>query len=200
MAMSGLRMLTYLRKGLGRVLAIAILTPVLPAMCGIAAASDEQCELARKNLQMKRQQLADHVGALQKASDENNLQALELLNIRINELIDQTRQLEKRAADCDAELSPPGGRGLRSSKSDESKYATKNCDELKRLLVPLVRKVHTLQRREKSLFTEFSANERADLDSAFEEVKTIEEILKTRCSPPKKAGPPKKRPRTSEPQ
>jgi len=193
-------MLTHFGKGLRRVMTIAIMTPVLLTMCGSAMASDEECELARNNLQMQRQQLTDQIGALQKASEEGNLQLLELLNLKINELIGHTRQLEKRVADCDAELSRPGGRGLRSSKSDESKYATKNCDELKRLLVPLVRRIHTLQRREKSLFSEFSASERAELDTAFEEVKSIEGILKTRCATPKQAGPPKKRPRTPGPQ
>jgi len=182
-----------------------MLKPALRALVGMVAAlflapqislaTDNDCEAARKVLTTRKQQISEYVAALKKASDENDLQIMELLNFKVNELIEQTRVLEKKVSECEARVSVAGSPGVSTSKSDEGKYATKSCDELKRALLPIMRKLNILEKKQRSLFSELTSAERADLDSSTQEIKTIENILKTRCAPNKQAGPSKRRPR-----
>lgn len=181
-----------LKKALRALIGILVALFLAPQ---IAAAADDDCEAARNSLTARKQQISEYVAALKKASDENDLQIMELLNFKVNELIEQTRVLEKKVSECGARMPVANSRGVSATKSDEGKYATKSCDELKRALLPLTRRLNVLEKKQRSLFSELTSAERADLDSFTEEIKTIENILKTRCSPNKKAGPSKRRPR-----
>lgn len=86
-------------------------------------------------------------------------------------------------ADCSARDARSMQQGLRETKSDEEKYATKSCGELRSLVLPLLRKTQDLKRKEKSLLAGPTPEETAELAEASEQLTIIARILKTRCAP-----------------
>jgi hypothetical protein len=154
-------------------LSLLLLNPV--------SAAEDACAVIAKSLDQKKQQLGDYFEALKKLHSERDARLLEVLNFKIGDLSEQIRSLEAEMAGC------PGrntGEGLSAIKSDEDQYATKSCDDLRKMLLQLLRKTASLKRREKSLFSELTTTEKAELQDANRELQIVKSELKKRCSQP----------------
>ncbi len=132
----------------------------------------------------KKQRLAEYTQAVQKANANTNHQTLEALNHKINEAIRQIRESEDRMEDCLEKDFPRFQEELGPTKSEEERYATKSCDELRAMLIPLLRKINQPQRREHSVFSELSPSERTELLDARRVFGDVTAILKERCATP----------------
>jgi hypothetical protein len=147
----------------------------------VLAREARDCEALRKELSFKRQQLSQHVDALKKLNDQNELSVMAVFNDKIRELIDDIQKTEASARHCAQEGSTPNASGLDTVKSEAGDYATKSCDELRSLLLQLVQKTAAIKRREGSLFSALTPAERNELleaDRTFKELKTA---IKSRC-------------------
>ena len=85
---------------------------------------------------------------------------------------------------------PP--QGMAPARVDDNPYISKTCPELKKALVPLIRKFNELKRREKGLFAEFTQKDREELSQARQSLDEIKQQLRQRCSEPPKPDPKKK--------
>jgi len=145
-------------------------------------ATSDPCIAVRKDLALVKRQVAEYMQALQSFYDQKDFRLTEALNFKIKELRGRMEQLQAAAADCPADDSKTMPHGLSSTKTDSGKHAEKDCAELRKMVVPLVRKIHNLQRRERSLLTSFSPEEEAELQDASQELKTIQDLIKTKCA------------------
>jgi hypothetical protein len=144
-------------------------------------AAEDACSAIAKTLEQKRRQLGDYFEALKKLHNEKDARLLEVLNFKISDLTGQIRNLETEMAGC------PGGsagQGLSAIKSDEDPYSTKSCDDLRKMLLQLARKIAPLKRRERSLFSELTTAEKAELQEAERDLQLVKSELKKRCSQP----------------
>ena len=85
---------------------------------------------------------------------------------------------------------PP--QGMAPARVDDNPYISKTCPELKKALVPLIRKFNELKRREKGLFAEFTQKDREELSQTRQSLDEIKQQLRQRCSEPPKPDPKKK--------
>jgi len=141
------------------------------------------CDQVKNELEEKRQRLNEYLQALQAYYDKRDFRLSETLNYKIKQINQELRILEQEVADCSARGSRSMQQGLRETKSDEEKYATKSCGELRSLVLPLLRKTQALKRKEKSLLAGPTPEEAAELAEASEQLSIIARILKTRCAP-----------------
>lgn len=88
------------------------------------------------------------------------------------------------------QLPPP--QGMAPPRVDDNPYISKTCPELKKALVPLIRKFNELKRREKGLFTQFTQNDKDELSQTRQALDEIKQQLRQRCSEPPKTDPKKK--------
>jgi len=140
------------------------------------------CEILRADLEQKTLRLKEYINALKKFSELQDDEMIGGISPKIAELRQQIDNKKKDLEQCGDERSLKTRDGLSSPKSETGEYATKSCNELKKRLVWLVRSVHSLRRREISLVTELTNNEKKELRDASEDLKTVRQILKTRCS------------------
>ena len=157
-------------------------------------ATDDRCDAARRELLKNKEELTEYVDALNKSHAKNDYAFMDILNSKINELISRTRELEKELAGC-PEPKPPlaGQQGMTGVKSDDELMAEKSCPELKKTLVPVIRKINGLKRREKSLLSGLSPEEKSELAKAETELRIVKENLKKKCSAPEPPGSLQKR-------
>ncbi len=85
---------------------------------------------------------------------------------------------------------PP--QGMAPNRMDDNPYISKTCPELKKSLVPLIRKFNELKRREKGLFAEFTQKDREELSQTRQALDDIKQQLRQRCSEPPKQDNKKK--------
>jgi hypothetical protein len=148
-----------------------------------AAVGGDACATVAQNLKQTKAQLKEYLEAFQKLRNEKDARLLELLNHKINDLSERVRELDAEFAGCpNAKLDE----GLTTVKSDEDQYATKSCPELSKMLLQLLRKTAALKRRERSLFSDLTATEKAELQQWNEELRIVKSVLKNRCSEPAK--------------
>jgi len=157
-------------------------------------ATEDRCDAARRELIKNKEELTEYVDALNKSHAKNDYAFMDILNSKINELISRTRELEKELAGC-PEPKPPlaGQQGMTGVKSDDELMAEKSCPELKKTLVPVIRKINGLKRREKSLLSGLSPEEKSELAKAETELRIVKENLKKKCSGSEPAGSLQKR-------
>lgn len=166
-----------MRIHLHRLLAVFLLLILAAESSG--AAGEDACSAIARNLKHTKWQLKEYLEAMQKVTDQNDARLLELLNHKISDLSERVRSLETEHAACpDAKLDE----GLTTVKTDEDQYATKSCAELSKMLLQLLRKTAGLKRRERSLFSELTPSEKAELQEWNQELQTVKSILKTRCA------------------
>jgi hypothetical protein len=164
-----------------------ILTICLLIFCGLhsVAQPEDSCKEIRKELEVKKRQMLNYAGAVKKLNDLNDAPIVTLLNHKIAELADQIDKMDAELRECstlaesESEINP-----VRSI-TDEP-YRSKSCGELRRMLVQLLRKFHSLKRRESSLFSELSQLEKTELESANDELAKVRNALKSRCGEPPK--------------
>jgi hypothetical protein len=163
-------------------LAPVVLTIAIACVCSLAYALDERCIRGRKTAEQKRGLVVEYMSALQKAYDQKDFQIAEVLNFKINELRGQINELERNLAGCPKNDSENMARGLAPAKSDQGKYSDKSCSELRKMLFSLVRRVHTLTKRQKSLLSNLTDDEELELKEANKDMETVERVLKSKCS------------------
>jgi hypothetical protein len=160
-----------------------------------ALAQDKPCEALRSDLQQKNLRLSEYLDTLKKFDRRKEPEIVDLLQDKIGKLRQQIFQSEKELAVCEGQRTPGAPEGLGPIKSEEGEHATKNCGDLRKRLVVLVRIVHTLRRRESSLLSELTIAEKKELAESSEELKSVREALKTRCSAPPAPKPFRRQPK-----
>jgi hypothetical protein len=140
------------------------------------------CDSVASELNEKQLRLNEYMQALQGSYDKRDYRMADALNYKIKQLQEELRTLEQEAADCEAHNSGGMAQGLSSSKTDEEKYATKSCGELRKMIFPLLIKTRSLKRREKSLIIGMTPEEETELATCSEQLKILRHILKCRCS------------------
>lgn len=146
-----------------------------------------ECQALRQELQIKQEQLNSYLEALGKKGNREDPLLQNVLNYNIEQLILAMSVLEKRIKDCDVSESGSESGGMSSVKSEESKFATKTCGDLRRMLVQHVRKENAFKRRENSFLADLTPAEKTEYRETVQDLETIRTILKNRCtaSPPK---------------
>ena len=159
--------------------------------CLISASAQEtrDCAALRKDFELRRQQLSQHVDALKKLYEQNEFTVMSVFNDKIRELIDEIRRLTVSMRGCPHEESPTESSGLGAVKSDLNEYATKTCDELRTLLLQLVQKTTALKRREGSLFSALTSEEKSELEEAERAFKELKAAIRSRCAAQDRSSP-----------
>jgi hypothetical protein len=162
-------------------LAILLILSFSLLLVNYVSAAEDACSVISKSLEQKKRQLGDYFEALKRLHNERDARLLEVLNFKIADLSEQIRGLEVEMAGC-----PRGntGEGLSAIKSDEDQYATKSCEDLRKMLLQGLRRTASLKRREKSLFSELTTAEKAELQEANRELQIVKSELKKRCAQP----------------
>jgi len=147
------------------------------------AASVTDCQKMKTDLEQKKQKLHEYSETLRRENANGDPRVLGALSNQINELIRHIRAAEDDMEGCMRVESIDVMKGAALSKSDEEEYAEKNCEELKRMVIPLLRTINRLERREHSLFSQLSGPEKAELVEARQKIAKVQAALGVRCSP-----------------
>jgi hypothetical protein len=150
-------------------------------------AEDKGCAALRKDLELKRGQLAEYFVALDKFRDTGESELESVLKHKINDLQDRINRAEE-VTDCAQRQASATTEGISPVKSDGGEHVTKTCAELRTMLVQLLRKTKSLKRREHSTFSELTPAEKTTLQESERELKTVTTILKARCARDAGAG------------
>jgi hypothetical protein len=143
-------------------------------------AEDKGCAAVRKDLELKREQLAEYFVALDKFRDRGESELESLLKHKINDLLDRIKKAEE-VTDCIHSGASATTEAISPVKTDASEYVTKSCAELRTMLVQLLRKTKSLKRREHSTFSELTQAEKTTLQESEGELRTVTTVLKARC-------------------
>lgn len=143
--------------------------------------ADDRCDLLRKELVQRKDELSEYVEALTKSHAKDDYAFMDVLNFKINELVKRTKELEREIVGCPPPKSVQLPQGMSATKTEEEILGEKSCTDLKKMLVPLIRKVNTLKRREKSVLSGLSTEEKQELDKAQSELITVREHISRRC-------------------
>jgi hypothetical protein len=165
-----------------------LIVAVLSSSPGYSSPTAEQCVAMRKDLESKSERMSEYISMLQKFSDQKDIEVIGVMNQKISELAEQILKLEKDLADCDKQKPNVSNQGLGVVKSDEGRYATARCGELRKKLVQLLQKAQSLRRRENSLLSEFTSADKRELREAEQDIEAVKAALKARCPasvPPK---------------
>ncbi|MFH1117323.1 MAG: hypothetical protein V1792_25675 [Pseudomonadota bacterium] len=155
---------------------------LLPFPAGTLSRADEpRCVQSRRAVEQKKYLVSEYMRALQTSYDRKETRMAELLNFKINELKAQIREMERNLTGCPDDRTGNPGEGMEGAKSDQGTYTDKNCQELRKILFSLVRRIHALDKRKKSLLSNLTEREERSLREAGEERETVEHILGTRC-------------------
>jgi hypothetical protein len=155
--------------------------------------AEDRCAEVVKTLELNTLRLKEYATALQNAHRDKDFQLITVLNNQIDETLKQVRVGEAELLNCPSSASVSGP-GISSVKSQDTKFADVNCDELKKKYIQLSRKFHSLERRQKSLLSELTVEEKANLRETEDSLKAVELELKKRCGPPPAPKPFQRRP------
>lgn len=158
---------------------------------------EKTCEELRQDLERKKQRMSGYISVLQRFNEQNDMEVVEAVNLKISEVADQMLKLEKDMADCDKQKPAGPNQGLNIVKSDEGQYATAKCGELRKRIVQLLQKVQSLRRRENSLLSEFTPADRRELREASQDLEAVKAALKARCPTPRAPKPFRREPRSA---
>lgn len=136
-----------------------------------------------KNLEQNSLRLREYAGALQKAHKERDFQLITVLNGQIDETLKQIRVGEAEFLNCPV-TKPHDGPAISSVKSQDTKFADLSCGELKKKYIQLLRKYHSLARRQQSVLSELSADEKMELRTTQDSMTAVDLELKKRCGSP----------------
>ena len=140
------------------------------------------CDNITANLDEKTVRLSEYVSALHNAHREKDSHFMNVLNAQIDQVLIDIRSLEKSLANCpnrQGELKPP----ISSVKTQDDKYADLNCDDLRKKHIQLSRKFNALSRRQQSVLSEVTPEQKAEYRDAEESLKLVESELRRRCAP-----------------
>jgi len=171
-------------RGLTILAALSFLAIPMPAL-GL----EKRCEILRDSLEQKSLRLGQYLNAASKFDSRDDSEIVKALGSKISDLKEEILKMEKELAACKGEKSAANPEGLSTVKSEDSEYATKSCSELNKRLVALVKTVHSFRRRENSLLSELSLQEKKEFRDASEELKAVRDALRSRCSTPTSPRP-----------
>jgi hypothetical protein len=143
-------------------------------------AADKGCEALRKDLELKRAQIAEYRATLDKFRGRGEAELESALKHKINDLQEKINRAEE-VTDCVKVTAAATPEGISPVKTDAGEYVTKSCAELRTMLVQLLRKTKSLKRREHSTFSELTSEEKTILRDSEKQLRTVTTILKSRC-------------------
>jgi len=146
------------------------------------SASGQDCGTLQTKMESKQKELNSYLDALGKSRNQQDTRLVGALNFKIDELMTEIALLEEKLGSCSEPKESGRPEGFSSVKSEEGKFATKNCGELRKLLVQLNRKVNSYKRREHSLLSDLTAAEKSELKEADQDLEKIRKILNSRCA------------------
>ncbi len=155
----------------------------LVAVFTMNSMAEDRCAEVAKNLEQNSFRLKEYAGALQNAHKNRDFQLITVLNGQIDETLKQIRVDEAELLNCPATKAHDGA-AISSVKSQDTKFADLSCDELKKKYIQLSRKYHALARRQKSLLSELTIEEKSDLRETEDSLKAVDLELNKRCGPP----------------
>jgi hypothetical protein len=165
----------YFSAALAVIVMLSLATSAFPA-------SQPDCDALRKEMESKQGELNSYLDALGRSRTQQDSMLSGALNHKIDQLITQIALLEERLARCGDQQETIEGQGLSSVKSEEGKFATKTCGELRKILVQLHRKVNSFKRRENSLLSDLTSAEKNELKESVQNLETVRKLLNTRCA------------------
>ena len=176
---------------------------VLLAMWLVTLQTDEcwpldqdSCENITLNLEQKTSRLGEYVSALQNAHFERDHNFIKVLNGQIDQITIEIRILEKSLQSCRA-----GSGEIRSPispvKTQDDKFADLNCEDLRKKHIVLSRKYNALARRQQSVFSEITPEQKSEYRDTEDSLKLVESELKRRCAPMPQ-NPLQKKPRSGD--
>ncbi len=149
-----------------------------------ALALDNRCEALRRDLENKSLRLGEHLNAASKSNGRDDSEEAKAMISKIADLKEEILRLERELEACTDEKSAKLEEGLSTVRSEEGEYATKSCGDLRKRLVDLVKTVHSLRKRDNSRLSRLTPEEKREFRGASEQLKTVREALKSRCSAP----------------
>ena len=164
------------------VAALLIVLAVISQSDECHSQGQDTCESVLVNLDQKTNRLSEYISALQNAHLERDHNFIKVLNGQIDQITAEIRVLEKLLVNC------RGGSGeIRSPispvKSQDDKFADLNCEDLRKKHIILSRKYNALARRQKSVFSEITPEQKSEYRDTEDSLKLVESELKRRCSP-----------------
>jgi hypothetical protein len=176
-----------------RVQSFICLSFFLVAVFAMNSIAEDRCGEIAKNLEQNSLRLREYAGALQKAHKDRDFQLITVLNGQIDETLKQIRVGEAELLNCPA-TQPHDGPAISSVKSQDTKFADSSCEELKKKYIQLSRKFNSLARRQQSLLSELTSEQKAEYKEAEDSLKAVESELRKRCSPPSAPKPFQRKP------
>ena len=162
------------------VLAVITVCALLVGAYQLYEGADKECEEAKLALEANVQLVREYVAALESAKERGEAALITLLNKKIDHLVEAIVKAEAQK-DCDKSNTRDKLHGMGPVKSEENEYATKSCDELRTIMVQLLRKTSPLKRRATSTFSELSSVEKQELDDATRDLKAVLAATQITC-------------------
>ena len=169
-------------------LSLICLTLITLIVFVINSAAEDRCAEVVRTLEQNSVRLREYATALQNAHRDRDFQLITVLNGQIDETLKQIRVGEAELLNCPAQT-PLGTSGISSVKLHDTKFAGANCEELKKKYIQLSRKFNSLARRQQSLLSELSAEQKAEYKETEDSLSAVESELKKRCTPPSAPKP-----------
>lgn len=161
------------------------ITLLVPEYIGAAA---DRCAEVVKTLEQNSVRLREYATALQNAHRDRDFQLITVLNGQIDETLKQIRVGEAELLNCPVQT-PLESPGISSVKAHDTKFAGANCEELKKKYIQLSRKFNSLARRQQSLLSELTSEQKAEYKETEDSLNAVESELKKRCTPPSAPKP-----------
>lgn len=174
---------------------ILVFLALIHQSCVHSAFAQENCDTIASNLEQKMMRLSEYVAALHNAHRERDSHFMTVLNGQIDQALIEIRALEKSLANCairPGELKPP----ISSVKTQDDRFAELNCDDLRKKHIQLSRKFNALSRRQQSVFSEVTPEQKAEYRDTEDSLRIVELELRRRCAPSPK-NPFQRKPRAN---
>ncbi len=159
------------------------------ALVGLSeVGADSACKAIEQSLQGHKKKLAAYMETLRDLDERRDAQRFRSVTSSVNQLSVIINHMEAELAACYGDGRTQSSTGMAHVKTDEEdEYAFKNCSDLQRSLLLLIRKINVLKRRENSIFSQLSSEEKAELRAAEEDELKVRAALKKRCATGKKS-------------
>ena len=164
-------------------LKLIVLTSLVLMLVAPVYSQEESCEKVMLDLEQKRLEVKSYSESVQKLIAAGDTSTATLLNKKIEDSLNWILFLEERLGKCSSRTVKGGANSSTSSvKSDELKCQGKECKDLRKNMLQLLRKKHSLIRRVNSVFSQLTIEDQAVLRVTEQEIKEIQECLKKNCS------------------
>jgi hypothetical protein len=160
-------------------------------------AAEDRCAEVIRTLEQNSVKFKEYATALQNAHRDRDFQLITVLNGHIDETLRQIRVGEAELLNCPV-MATSNGPGISSVKSHDTKFADASCEDLKKKYIQLSRKFNSLARRQQSLLSELTSEQKAEYKETEDSLNAVESEIKKRCTPPPAPKPFQRKPRSNE--